>query len=70
MPSATGNYNVLLNTTVNPASVTVNAAGNYIISGAGSIGGTGSLSKSGSGTLTLSTPNTTAAEQMSAAACF
>jgi autotransporter-associated beta strand protein len=53
-----GNYNVLLNMTVNPGSVTVNSTGNYVISGTGTIGGTGSLTKSGAGTLTLSTPNT------------
>jgi autotransporter-associated beta strand protein len=51
-------YNVTLNTTVNPASVLVNAAGNYSISGTGTIAGTGSLTQSGTGTLTLSTPNT------------
>jgi autotransporter-associated beta strand protein len=53
-----GNYAVTLNTTVNPASVTVNATGNYTISGAGTIGGTGSLTKSNTGTLTLATANT------------
>ncbi len=53
-----GNYSVTLNTTVNPASVTVsNSSGNYVISGAGSISGGGSLSKSGSDTLTLDTAN-------------
>jgi autotransporter-associated beta strand protein len=54
-----GDYDVTLNTTVSPGSVTVNnSAGNYVISGAGTIGGIGSLAKSGTGTLTLSTPNT------------
>ena len=54
-----GNYAVTLNTTVNPASVTVNNSnGNYTISGTGSIGGTTSLTKCGTGTLTLSTANT------------
>jgi len=54
-----GNYNVILNTTVSPASVTVNnSLGNYTISGTGSIAGTGSLTKMGGSTLTLSTVNT------------
>ncbi|MGD0462079.1 MAG: G1 family glutamic endopeptidase [Tepidisphaeraceae bacterium] len=54
-----GHYAVTLNTTVNPASVTVNNnSGNYTISGTGSIAGTGSLTKMGSNTLTLSTVNT------------
>jgi autotransporter-associated beta strand protein/uncharacterized repeat protein (TIGR03803 family) len=53
-----GNYAVTLNATVTPASVTVNATGNYTISGTGSIAGIGSLTQSGSGTLTLATPNT------------
>ena len=52
-------YNVTLSTTVSPGSVTVdNSLGNYTISGAGTIGGTGSLTKSGTGTLTLATANT------------
>src|SRR6202034_2383177 len=56
--SASGRYSVTLNTLVSPGSVTVNnTTGNYSISGAGTIGGTGSLTKSGTGTLTLSTPN-------------
>ncbi|MGD0461182.1 MAG: choice-of-anchor tandem repeat GloVer-containing protein [Tepidisphaeraceae bacterium] len=57
--SNNGNYAVTLNTTVSPGSVTVNnSAGNYTISGTGSIAGSGSLTKMGSGTLTLSTVNT------------
>jgi fibronectin-binding autotransporter adhesin len=53
-----GAYNVQLNTTVNPASVTVNnSAGNYVISGTGHISGTASLLKEGSDSLTLSTAN-------------
>jgi autotransporter-associated beta strand protein len=54
-----GHYNVTLNTTVSPASVTVdNSSGDYTITGTGSIAGAGSLTKSGTGTLTLSTVNT------------
>jgi autotransporter-associated beta strand protein len=54
-----GHYNVTLNTTVSPASVTVdNSSGNYTISGTGSIAGAGSLTKMGTSTLTLSTVNT------------
>ena len=56
---AAGRYSVTLNSTVSPASVTVNnSTGNYVISGSGRIAGTGSLSKSGTGTLTLNTVNT------------
>ena len=56
---AAGRYSVTLNTTVSPASMTVNnSSGNYSISGTGSIAGTGSLTKTGTGTLTLSTANT------------
>ncbi len=52
-------YNVTLNTTVSPSSVTVNnSAGNYSISGTGKIAGTTTLTKSGTSTLTLSTANT------------
>jgi autotransporter-associated beta strand protein len=52
-------YNVTLNTTVAPTSIVVNnTAGNYAISGSGTIAGAGSLTKSGTGTLTLSTANT------------
>jgi autotransporter-associated beta strand protein len=54
-----GNYGVTLNTTVSPASVSVNNSnGNYTIGGIGSIAGTGSLTKAGSGKLTLNTVNT------------
>jgi autotransporter-associated beta strand protein len=57
--SNNNNYAVTLNTTVKPGSVTVdNSAGNYTISGTGTIGGTGSLTKSGTGKLSLSTANT------------
>ncbi len=53
-----GNYAVTLNTTVSPSLITVNnSAGDYTISGSGSIAGNGSLTKSGSGTLTLGTKN-------------
>jgi autotransporter-associated beta strand protein len=59
-PSNTaGNYNVTLNTTVSPGSVTVNNSnGNYVIGGTGSIAGTTALSKSGSSKVTLNTVNT------------
>ncbi|HEV2969686.1 MAG TPA: autotransporter-associated beta strand repeat-containing protein, partial [Pirellulales bacterium] len=59
-PSNTAaNYAVTLNTTVSPASVTVNNSnGNYVIGGTGSIAGTTALSKSGTGKLTLNTVNT------------
>ena len=51
-----GHYAVTLNTTVNPNLISVNnSSGNYVIGGAGSIGGSGSLTKSGSGSLTLNT---------------
>jgi autotransporter-associated beta strand protein len=54
-----GHYNVTLNTTVNPGSITFsNGGGNYTISGTGTIAGAGSLSKSGSSTTTLSTIDT------------
>jgi autotransporter-associated beta strand protein len=59
-PSSTvANYNVILNTTVSPGSVSVNnSAHDYVIGGTGSIAGTTSLSKSGSGKLTLNSVNT------------
>lgn len=44
--------------TVQPRSVTVNAAGNYVLGGQGSLGGTTSVFKAGSGTLTLAGANT------------
>jgi uncharacterized repeat protein (TIGR03803 family)/autotransporter-associated beta strand protein len=53
-----GNYDVTLDTTVNPASVTINATGDYSITGSGTIGGTAALTNSGAGTLTLATANT------------
>jgi autotransporter-associated beta strand protein len=56
--SNAGHYNVTLNTTVAPGSVTVNTSGSYTVSGTGSIGGTGSLTMSGTGSLTLTTANT------------
>jgi hypothetical protein len=49
-------YAVTLNTTVSPASVTVNnSLGNYTISGTGKIADAGSFFKTGSDTLTLGT---------------
>ena len=54
-----GNYAVTLNTTVSPGAMTVNnSAGDYVISGTGSIAGSTSLLKTGSSKLTLSTVNT------------
>ncbi|MGD0767798.1 MAG: autotransporter-associated beta strand repeat-containing protein [Tepidisphaeraceae bacterium] len=54
-----GHYAVTLNSTVSPGSVIVNnSAGDYTISGTGSIAGAASLTKSGSRMLTLSTANT------------
>ena len=54
-----GNYNVTLNTTVNPGEVTVNnSSGNYLISGTGSIGGLTGLEKDGSAKLMLAIANT------------
>jgi uncharacterized repeat protein (TIGR03803 family)/autotransporter-associated beta strand protein len=53
-----GHYAVTLTGAVSPASVDVsNSAGNYIITGKGSINGNGALTKTGTGTLTLSTIN-------------
>jgi autotransporter-associated beta strand protein len=52
-------YAVTLNATVSPGSIVVNnSAGNYTISGTGSIAGTASLTKSGTSNLTLDTVNT------------
>ena len=55
--TAGANTNVALNAAVTPASVTVNSASNYVISGNGSIGGTGGITKSGTGSLELGTGN-------------
>ena len=55
---STTSVTVNLEVAVSPASVTVNAAHNYVIQGAGNIGGTASLTKRNSGTLTLSKANT------------
>ena len=48
---------VNLATTLQPAAVFVNAAGNYIFSGVGKISGTGTLTKTNSGVLTILTTN-------------
>jgi len=53
-----GHYAVNVPSTVQPWSTTFSATGNYTLSGAGGIGGTGSLTQSGTGTVTLSTVNT------------
>ncbi|MGA2442437.1 MAG: autotransporter-associated beta strand repeat-containing protein, partial [Tepidisphaeraceae bacterium] len=54
-----GHYAVALNTTVTPNLISVNnSAGNYTISGTGTIAGSGTLTKSGTGTLILNTANT------------
>lgn len=53
----TGAGTVTLNTTVSPASVSVNSTVNYTLSGTGSIAGPGGLTKASSGSLTLSTTN-------------
>jgi autotransporter-associated beta strand protein len=53
-----GNYNVTLNTTVTPASASVNnSSGNYTFTGAGSIAGSAGLVKNGTGSLSFSTNN-------------
>jgi autotransporter-associated beta strand protein len=59
-PSTTAaNYNVTLNTTVSPGSVMLsNASNNYVISGTGSIAGTGTLTRNSIGKATLDTVNT------------
>ncbi len=51
--SNNGNYNVTLNTSVSPGSITVNTANAYVISGSGTIAGAGSPSITGPGSLTL-----------------
>jgi autotransporter-associated beta strand protein len=54
-----GHYNVSIPATVTPGSTTFNnSAGNYVVSGAGGIGGSGIFYKFGTGTLTLNTVNT------------
>jgi autotransporter-associated beta strand protein len=54
-----GNYAVTLNSVVSPGSLTFsNSAGNYVISGTGSINGSTGLLKTGTASLTLSTVNT------------
>lgn len=55
--NGSNNVPVVLATAVQPASLTVNATRDYIITGIGAINGTNSLTKSGTGTLTLTTSN-------------
>jgi hypothetical protein len=50
-----GNYNVTLNTTVSPGNVTINASGNYSITGSGTIAASGAFTESGTGTVTIGT---------------
>jgi len=52
------NLTVNINTTVSPASVTVNSSKSYTFSGVGSIAGAASLTNSGTGTLTIGNANT------------
>ena len=57
--TVTGDINVTLSTTVNPASVSINnALANYTLSGSGGISGEASLTKSGTNMVTLATANT------------
>ncbi len=51
------NYAVSLGGTVTPGNITVNASGNYLFGGGGSIIGPASLTKNGTGALTLATGN-------------
>ena len=51
------NSNVVLNTTVLPAATTVDAAGDYVFSGSGSIGGSGGITKTNTGRLILQNTN-------------
>lgn len=55
--TGSNNVPIVLNSAVQPATLTVNATKNYVITGNGSIGGTNALIKSGSGNLTLATAN-------------
>ena len=56
--SGTSPIDVILNSVVNPFSVTVNLTNkNYIIEGGGAIAGTTSMTKNGPGALTLAGPN-------------
>jgi rhamnogalacturonan endolyase len=56
--AGSNNAPIILVGCVQPASLTVNAAGNYTLGGPGSLAGAGSLIKNNSGTLTLGTANT------------
>ncbi|MES2707903.1 MAG: autotransporter-associated beta strand repeat-containing protein [Verrucomicrobiota bacterium] len=56
--SASGNFDVTLNTTAQTGSVRFNNSTAYTVSGTGGISGAGSLTKDGAGTATLSTVNT------------
>jgi fibronectin-binding autotransporter adhesin len=56
--SGLANPNIVLTTGLPVSGLTVNASGNYLMSGDGWIAGSGGLVKSGTGTLTLNTTNT------------
>jgi autotransporter-associated beta strand protein len=57
--SNNSNYNITISGTVSPTAITVNNSnGNYVISGAGHIGGAGYFVKAGTGSLTISNINT------------